>query len=1075
MALTTSTNAGFPTNIPGTLKKSTTNPAVDGVFVYLDGSEKWERIFDSGQKTYYASWLKTSGAPSDLTTLINLALADARVSIFIVDTDITVNGTVQAGGKVVEFVSGVVGGIGVINNADVRARWSYTFLGGTVTLTNCVFSSYTPRYASDSEANEKNIIYYYNTTTSKQRFKNASTWYDVITSIAQVTADSLQGDGSTGSPIKLDNDSNTPGNNKYYGTNISGTKGFFDLPATSNAITSGDSLQGDGTVGTPVKLDGDVNAPGNNYYYGTNGSGTKGFYVIPVQVTADSLQGDGTAGSPIKLDNDNNAPGNNKVYRTDGSGVKGWSDFPAASSTVNVQYSVAGDGSVGTPLQLSGDAATPGNSKYYGTDSGGTKGFFSLPTISVTVTNSLNGDGTGGSPIQLDGDVNAPGNLYYYGTNGSGTKGFYTIPVQSTTNSLTGDGTAGTPIKLVNDTASPGNNKVYRTDGSGVRGWADFPAASSTINTTESITGDGSGGTPAKLVGDAATPGNSKYYGTNSGGTKGFYDIVVTSGDSITGTGTAASPVKLSGDTASPGNNKVYGTNGSGTKGWNDFPTPTVTVTNSLNGTGTGGSPIQLDGDVDAPGNSYYYGTNASGTKGFFVIPSGGAATITTSDSLNGDGSGGSPVRLDGDNNAPGNNYYYGTNGAGAKGFYTLPTVDGSETKVQAGTNVTVSGTGTVGSPYTINSTFTVTPTNSITGAGTGGSPLQLSGDSGAPGASKYYGTDAGGTKGWYTIAIQYTNVSNSITGDGVGSPVRLVGDNTSPGNNFYYGTNGSGTKGFYTLPTVDGSETKVNAGTNVTVSGTGTTGSPYVINASFAAAVQSSVVGTGAPGNPLQLSGDAGTPGATRYYGTNGAGTKGFYAIPVYDGSETKVTAGSNVTVSGSGTVGSPYVVAAAAASPVYAAKSNLTSSGTFAFTYVKATTGFEICDKVLKMGHPTSDDLRTITLQAMVYIDSFATGSWTEVAVIPTGYRPSGLTVFPISSLVPGVANPATTPIRGSDGTTGIINGCVYSDSSAYIDPSDGKVFVRIQSISATATLGGTSVIVLPLNVTYFININT
>lgn len=40
------------------------------------------------------------------------------------------------------------------------------------------------------------------------------------------------------------------------------------------------------------------------------------------------------------------------------------------------QMSVTADGS---GLKLSGDAASPGNSQYYGTDSGGTKGFFGLP------------------------------------------------------------------------------------------------------------------------------------------------------------------------------------------------------------------------------------------------------------------------------------------------------------------------------------------------------------------------------------------------------------------------------------------------------------------------------------------------------------------------------------------------------------------------------------------------------------------------------------------------------------------------------------------------------------------------
>lgn len=63
-----------------------------------------------------------------------------------------------------------------------------------------------------------------------------------------------------------------------------------------------------------------------------------------------------------------------------------------------------------------------------------------------------------------------------------------------------------------------------------------------------------------------------------------------------------------------------------------------------------------------------------------------------------------------------------------------------------------------------------------------------------------------------------------------------------------------------------DGSETKVNAGSNVTVTGTGTTADPYVIAATAGSAA---------------------------------------------DGSETKVNAGANITVTGSGTVADPYVIA--------------------------------------------------------------------------------------------------------------------------------------------------------------------
>ena len=76
-------------------------------------------------------------------------------------------------------------------------------------------------------------------------------------------------------------------------------------------------------------------------------------------------------------------------------------------------------------------------------------------------------------------------------------------------------------------------------------------------------------------------------------------------------------------------------------------------------------------------------------------------------------------------------------------------------------------------------------------------------------------------------------------------------------------------TKEYLTSVAPDGSETKLTAGTNVTITGVGTTATPYVINSATS------------------------------------------------DGSETKITAGTNVTVTGTGTTATPYVINNTAASP--------------------------------------------------------------------------------------------------------------------------------------------------------------
>ena len=66
-------------------------------------------------------------------------------------------------------------------------------------------------------------------------------------------------------------------------------------------------------------------------------------------------------------------------------------------------------------------------------------------------------------------------------------------------------------------------------------------------------------------------------------------------------------------------------------------------------------------------------------------------------------------------------------------------------------------------------------------------------------------------------------------------------------------------------IPTIDGSETKLTQGSNVTITGNGTVATPYVINS------------VGAAGS---------------------------------DGSETKVTVGAGLTIAGTGTIASPYLI---------------------------------------------------------------------------------------------------------------------------------------------------------------------
>ncbi|MFV0564249.1 MAG: hypothetical protein ACK5NB_00290 [Flavobacteriaceae bacterium] len=127
-------------------------------------------------------------------------------------------------------------------------------------------------------------------------------------------------------------------------------------------------------------------------------------------------------------------------------------------------------------------------------------------------------------------------------------------------------------------------------------------------------------------------------------------------------------------------------------------------------------------------------------------------------------------------------------------------------------------------------------------------------------------------------------------------------------------------------LPTADGSETAVTAGTNISVTGDGTSATPYVINSTFTE-VDGSIaneVNTGfsSSGNTLSITDSDGTLTAEAVNTVtntidsgaltttvNGISSTAI-ALPTADGSETAVTAGTNISVTGDGTSATPYVI---------------------------------------------------------------------------------------------------------------------------------------------------------------------
>lgn len=122
-------------------------------------------------------------------------------------------------------------------------------------------------------------------------------------------------------------------------------------------------------------------------------------------------------------------------------------------------------------------------------------------------------------------------------------------------------------------------------------------------------------------------------------------------------------------DEDTPGSNKVYGTNGDGEKVWKDDPDLTnvgsmTELPSGLMSIVLSSGHYKLDGDEESPGNNKFYGTSATGEKGFQDIP----VQLTPRYSIVKDTSGN--LNLSGETGTIANNTSYGKSSAGAMGFH---------------------------------------------------------------------------------------------------------------------------------------------------------------------------------------------------------------------------------------------------------------------------------------------------------------------------------------------------------------------------------------------------------------------
>ncbi|WP_430905293.1 hypothetical protein, partial [Maribacter flavus] len=122
------------------------------------------------------------------------------------------------------------------------------------------------------------------------------------------------------------------------------------------------------------------------------------------------------------------------------------------------------------------------------------------------------------------------------------------------------------------------------------------------------------------------------------------------------------------------------------------------------------------------------------------------------------------------------------------------------------------------------------------------------------------------------------------------------------------------------TLPTATGAETIVNGGGINVVTGSGTTGDPYVVTGTEVdGSVTNEIQDLSISGNTLSLSSDATTVDLSGYLDNTDSQTLSVtgndlsitggntITLPTADGSETIVNSGTNINVTGSGTSGDP------------------------------------------------------------------------------------------------------------------------------------------------------------------------
>lgn len=228
-----------------------------------------------------------------------------------------------------------------------------------------------------------------------------------------------------------------------------------------------------------------------------------------------------------------------------------------------------GDLTANRTLTLINDSATPGNSRYYGTDGAGAKGFHTLPTQDPALGGDLTGTASNaqiGAGAIVDADINASAAIAQ-------------SKVANLNSDLASKQTADADLTAIAALSPANDDLLQRKAGA----WTNRTPAQ--VKTDLALTKADVGLANVDNTSDVNKPVSTA--AQTALDAKADETITVSGGTSLTGGGdlTANRTLALVNDSATPGNSRYYGTDGAGAKGFHTLPAGDPAMGGDLSGT----------------------------------------------------------------------------------------------------------------------------------------------------------------------------------------------------------------------------------------------------------------------------------------------------------------------------------------------------------------------------------------------------------------------------------------------------------------------------------------------------------